>query len=78
MTSIWKEKNGKKIWKQKESETFMISDSQNKHYIDLISEEKIIYRYVSGPIKKSLSITKEYNLINQIWNETRVLQRLIG
>ena len=78
MTSTWKEKNGKKIWKQKESEIINDSDSQNKHYIDLISEEKIIYSYVSGPVKMSLSITKEYNLINQIWNETRVLQRLIG
>ena len=53
MTSIWKEKNGEKIWKQKESEIINVSDSQNKHYINLISEEKIIYRYVSGPVKMS-------------------------
>lgn len=71
-------KNGKKRWKQNSFSEIIQTKSERKHYVELKSDDEIIYRSVEGPSKMSESVTKQFEKINNVWNEIKVLQSLIG
>ena len=49
MQSEWIAKDGKNIWRQVDFSQIIDTKSNTKHYVDLISDEEIIYRLAEGP-----------------------------
>ena len=78
MRSNWISKNGKTRWRQADFSEIVQTKSNTKHYVDLISDEEIIYRLVEGPSKLSISETKQFRKIDDQWGEIKTLQSLIG
>lgn len=78
MKSTWTS-NGKKLkWRQDSFDKIIDNTSYTKHYVDLVSDDEIIYRLVEGPPKLSTSITKKFKKRDKEWKEVKILQRLIG
>ena len=78
MRSNWISKNGKTRWRQADFSEIVQTKSNTKHYVDLISDEEIIYRLAEGPSKLSISETKQFRKIDDQWGEMKTLQNLIG
>lgn len=78
MQSNWISKNGKTRWRQADFSEIIKTKSNTKHYVDLVSDDEIIYRLAEGPSKLSTSETKQFRKIDNQWGETRTLQNLIG
>ena len=78
MQSNWISKNGKTRWKQGDFSEIIQTKSDTKHYVDLVSDDEIIYRIVVGPLKMYISVTKQFKKINDKWSEVKVLQTLRG
>ncbi|MGC6285088.1 MAG: hypothetical protein ACON4X_05480 [Polaribacter sp.] len=78
MQSNWISKNGKTRWRQADFSEIIKSKSTTKHYVDLVSDDDIIYRFAEGPSKLSISETKQFRKIDNQWVETKTLQNLIG
>jgi hypothetical protein len=78
MRSNWITKNGKTRWRQAGFSEIKQTNSDTKHYVDLISDDEIIYRLADGPSKLSISETKQFRKIDDQWGEIKTLQKLIG
>lgn len=78
MQSKWISKNGKTQWRQADFNEIIQTKSNTKHYVDLVSDDEIIYRLAEGPSKLSTSETKQFRKIDNQWGEIRTLQNLIG
>ena len=78
MQSNWISKNGKTRWRQSGYSEIIQTESDTKHYIDLVSDDEIIYRLAEGPSKLSTSETKQYRKIDNHWGEIKTLQKIIG
>ena len=78
MRSNWIYENGKIRWRQADFSEIVQTKSNTKHYVDLISDEEIIYRLAEGPSKLSISETKQFRKIDDQWGEIKTLQSLIG
>lgn len=78
MQSKWISKNGKRRWRQAGFSEIIQTKSDTKHYVDLVSDEEIIYRLAEGPSKLSRSETKQFRKIDNQWDELKILQNLIG
>lgn len=78
MQSNWITKNGKTRWRQAGFSEINQTNSDTKHYVDLISDDEIIYRLADGPSKLSISETKQFRKIDDQWGEIKTLQKLIG
>ncbi len=78
MSSKWREKNQKKVWRQGDVNYLKKTKSMTTHYVDLCSDTLVIHRIVEGPVLCSSSITKKFELINEKWQPIKVLQKLLG
>ena len=74
----WISKNGKTRWRQADFSEIIQTKSYTKHYVDLVSDDEIIYRLAEGPSKLSTSVTKQFRKIDDQWGEIKTLQNLIG
>ena len=78
MQSNWISKNGKTRWRQADFSEIIQTKSNTKHYVDLVSDDEIIYRLNEGPSKLSTSETKQFRKIDDQWGEIKTLQKIIG
>ena len=73
MQSEWIAKDGKNSWRQVDFSQIIDTKSETKHYVDLISEDEVIYKFVEGQSKMSSSFTKQFKKIENQWCEIKVL-----
>lgn len=73
MQSEWIAKDGKNIWRQVDFSQIIDTKSETKHYVDLLSEDEVIYKLVEGQSKMSSSFTKQFKKTENQWDEVKVL-----
>ena len=73
MQSEWIAKDGKNIWRQVDFSQIIDTKSETKHYVDLLSEDEVIYKFVEGQSKMSSSFTKQFKKTENQWDEVKVL-----
>ena len=73
MQSEWIAKDGKNSWRQVDFSQTIDTKSETKHYVDQISEDEVIYKFVEGQSKMSSSFTKQFKKTENQWDEVKVL-----
>jgi len=73
MQSEWIAKDGKNSWRQVDFSQIIDTKSETKHYVDQISEDEVIYKFVEGQSKMSSSFTKQFKKTENQWDEVKVL-----
>ena len=73
MQSEWIAKDGKNSWRQVDFSQIIDTKSETKHYVDQISEDEVIYKFVEGQSKMSSSFTKQFKKTENQWDEIKVL-----
>ena len=73
MQSEWIAKDGKNGWRQVDFSQIIDTKSETKHYVDQISEDEVIYKFVEGQSKMSSSFTKQFKKTENQWDEVKVL-----
>ena len=73
MQSEWIAKDGKNSWRQVDFSQIIDTKSETKHYVDQISEDEVIYKFVEGQSKMSSSFTKQFKKTENQWEEVKVL-----
>ena len=73
MQSEWIAKDGKNSWRLVDFSQIIDTKSETKHYVDQISEDEVIYKFVEGQSKMSSSFTKQFKKTENQWDEIKVL-----
>lgn len=73
MQSEWIAKDGKNSWRLVDFSQIIDTKSETKHYVDQISEDEVIYKFVEGQSKMSSTFTKQFKKTENQWDEVKVL-----